>query len=248
VAAHLEPEILFIDEVLAVGDASFQQKCLGKMEEVAGAGRTVLFVSHNMGMITSLCTRALLFEHGRIKSDGEPQQVVESYLSEGYNTQGSWTHPPDATCGGELRIRSVEIVRADGSVQPYVPFDEAPRIRVEHEVSTQQQHVMLTIKLTDMAGNVILVTSDVDEDPTRGTWEAGRYRYTCALPAALLRPGRYLISVVAKKRRGIRLDEHRNCLGVEIAPIRFAMQENRAGVITPILPWELEVVSNEVAS
>jgi lipopolysaccharide transport system ATP-binding protein len=248
VAAHLEPEILFIDEVLAVGDAAFQQKCLGKMEEVAGAGRTVLFVSHNMGMITSLCTRAILMEHGRITRDGNPQEVVEAYLSEGYNSAGRWEHPVDATCGQTLRVNSIEVVRNDGSVQPTVPFDEPVRIRIEHEVREAESNVMMLVRLTDMSGNVLLVSSDTDEDATRGNWEPGRYRYTCTIPGSLLRPGRYLISAIAKKRRGIRLDEHRNVLGVEIAPIRFALQTDRAGVITPILPWTLEHVLDEAVS
>jgi lipopolysaccharide transport system ATP-binding protein len=247
VAAHLEPEILFIDEVLAVGDVAFQQKCLGKMEEVAGAGRTVLFVSHNMGMITSLCTRALLMKNGHVVMDGSPQNVVETYLSEGYNSEGRWEHPANETCGEEVRIASVEVIRADGSVQPTVPFDEPVHIRIEHEVFEAQKAMMLLVRLTDMSGNVLLVTSDVDTDPTRGAWELGRYRYTTTIPGSLLRPGRYTLSVIAKKRRGVRLDEHRNCLGLEVAPIRFAMQEDRAGVITPMLPWELEDVSHGIA-
>ncbi|NOZ70655.1 MAG: ABC transporter ATP-binding protein, partial [Chloroflexi bacterium] len=82
VAAHLEPEILLVDEVLAVGDAEFQRKCLGKMQDVAGAGRTVLFVSHNMPAITRLCQRALLFENGRLVMEGPSDVVVASYLAD----------------------------------------------------------------------------------------------------------------------------------------------------------------------
>lgn len=247
VAAHLEPEILFIDEVLAVGDAAFQAKCLGKMEEVAGGGRTVLFVSHNMGMITSLCTKAMLFEHGRISMEGEPQEVVEAYLSAGYSSDGRWTHPEDATCGQTLRISSLEISREDGSISPTIPFDEPVRITVEHEVRQPENNVMLLLKITDMSGNVILTTSDVDADPSRGDWKPGRYRSVVEIQRSLLRPGRYLLTVHAKKRRGVKLDEHPRCLGLEIAPIRYAMQENRAGLITPIIPWESGPLPREVA-
>src|SRR5205807_5770778 len=81
VAAHLDPEILFVDEVLAVGDAAFQKKCLGKMGDVAKEGRTVLFVSHNLGMVTSLCSRAILMMEGSMIADDDPQTVVENYMS-----------------------------------------------------------------------------------------------------------------------------------------------------------------------
>ena len=82
VAAHLEPEILIVDEVLAVGDAEFQKKCLGKMGDVAKGGRTVLFVSHNMMMIQRLCTRAILLQNGRLASDDHPARVIQAYITD----------------------------------------------------------------------------------------------------------------------------------------------------------------------
>jgi lipopolysaccharide transport system ATP-binding protein len=240
VAAHLEPEILFIDEVLAVGDAAFQQKCLGKMEEVAGSGRTLFFVSHNMGMVTGLCSRAIWLDHGQIRMDGDPQEVVEAYLSEGHSSDGRWVHPVGADCGKQMRVNSVEIVAGDGTVQPAVAFEDPVTIRIEHEVFEAVSGVAVAIRLTDVSGNVILVTQDVDTDPARASWEPGRYRYTLQIPGSLLRPGRYFISAQAKLRRGLKLDEHEHALSFEITPIRFTIQARRPGVITPILPWELE--------
>jgi lipopolysaccharide transport system ATP-binding protein len=245
VAAHLEPEILFIDEVLAVGDAAFQQKCLGKMEEVAGSGRTLFFVSHNMGMVTGLCSRAIWLEHGMMRMDGDPQEVVEAYLSEGHASDGRWAHPPDMDCGKEMRLHSVEIVGADGSVQPAVPFEEPITIRVDHEVFEPVSGVAVAIRLTDVSGNVILVTQDVDTDPTRSSWEPGRYRATVQIPGSLLRPGRYFVSAQAKLRRGLKLDEHEHALSFEVMPIRFTIQARRPGVITPILPWTVESLTTE---
>jgi lipopolysaccharide transport system ATP-binding protein len=248
VAAHLEPEILFIDEVLAVGDAAFQQKCLGKMEEVANSGRTLFFVSHNMGMVTGLCSRAIWLDGGKMRMDGEPQQVVEAYLSEGLASDGRFIHPPDADCGRQMRLHSVEIVSADGSVGPNVPFEEPVRIRIEHEVFEPVTGVAVAVRLTDASGNVILVTQDVDTDPSRASWEPGRYRYTFEVPGSLLRPGRYFLSAQAKLRRGVKLDEHENCLSFEVMPIRFTIQARRPGVITPILPWTLESVTKQEAT
>ncbi|MEX2395072.1 MAG: ABC transporter ATP-binding protein [Actinomycetota bacterium] len=248
VAAHLEPEILFIDEVLAVGDASFQQKCLGKMEEVASAGRTVVFVSHNMGMITGLCTRAIWIDHGQMRMDASPQEVVEAYLSQGFASDGMWEHPADAECGEAVRILSASVLNGRGEVQAGVNFEDPITVKIEHEVRTPQQAVAIVGRLTDVLGNVILVSQDIDTDSARGDWEPGRYRYTFQIPGSLLRPGRYFLSVQAKKRRGVKLDQHENCLGIDVLPVRFTTQTNRPGVITPMLPWVLEEVPREATA
>jgi lipopolysaccharide transport system ATP-binding protein len=246
VAAHLEPEILFIDEVLAVGDAAFQQKCLGKMGEVAAAGRTVVFVSHNMGMITSLCSRAIWIDGGQIKMDGAPQPVVEAYLSRSYSTRGRWEHPPDADCGNDLRIQAVEVVDQNGTPRPEVPFDEPIRFRVEHEVFKALEAVSIGLRIIDVNGTTIFVTWNIDADRERTSWEPGRYRYACSVPAALLRPGKYFVTARAKTKGIGDLDAHVHCLGFEILPIRYTGGEDRTGVITPVLDWELESASRDI--
>lgn len=245
VAAHLEPEILFIDEVLAVGDAAFQDKCLGKMREVAGAGRTVVFVSHNMGTVTELCTRALWMHHGAIRMDDDPRTVVEAYLSQGHSTEGRWDHPPELDCGADLRILSVEILGPEDRPQPNVPFDEPIRIRMTFEANRLVHGAALILRLTDITGTVILVTSNVDADPSRTDWEPGTYTSTCSIPGSLLRPGRYWVSASARRRRIEALDHHQNCLGFEVVPIGYTLQRKRPGVITPVLPWTLDSVSVE---
>src|SRR6476620_12102182 len=107
VAAHLEPEILMMDEVLAVGDAAFQQKCMDKMREIRQQGRTILFVSHDMAAITRLCKRAVLIEHGEISADGEPREVVNRYLSSGWKTGAlrDWTDIQNAPGNEIVRLR-----------------------------------------------------------------------------------------------------------------------------------------------
>lgn len=112
VAAHLEPEILIVDEVLAVGDAAFQKKCLGKMDDVARGGRTVLFVSHNMGVISSLCKKAVWFESGSLKHSGEARSTVQSYLSDVANDSGQFRDlaliPRQEGYGEKMRLLSIE--------------------------------------------------------------------------------------------------------------------------------------------
>jgi hypothetical protein len=180
--------------------------------------------------------------------DGSPQEVVEAYLSQGFASDGVWTHPEDAECGESVRILSASILDRRGEPQPAVLFEDPVTVRIEHEVRTPQQGVAIVGRLTDVLGNVILVTQDIDTEHSRGDWEPGRYRYTFQIPGSLLRPGRYFISVQAKKRRGVKLDQHENCLGLDILPVRFTTQTNRPGVITPMLPWDLEAMPREASA
>src|SRR5271157_759735 len=123
VAAHLDPEILIVDEVLAVGDFAFQKKCLGKMQEVSGAGRTVLFVSHNMASVVRLCNRALLFRRGELALDGDPETVVQSYMTEGQSGQGDLLDLADThrhpNVNGRARIISARL-NSEDRVGPWV--------------------------------------------------------------------------------------------------------------------------------
>ncbi len=116
VAAHLEPEILIVDEVLAVGDADFQKKCLDKMENIGQQGRTVLFVSHNMPAMTRLCQRVILMDEGRIIEDGPSNEVVSNYLFSGSDIKASreWPEPESAPGGRFVRLRAVRVKTEDG--------------------------------------------------------------------------------------------------------------------------------------
>ncbi len=116
VAAHLEPEILLVDEVLAVGDAEFQRRCLGRMEDLSDSGRTVVFVSHQMQAVAQLCDRAILLEKGRVELDGPSGDVVAQYLqgSGGSGSTRSWPDPTTAPGNDLVRLRSVRVVDEDG--------------------------------------------------------------------------------------------------------------------------------------
>jgi lipopolysaccharide transport system ATP-binding protein len=127
VAAHLEPDILIVDEVLAVGDVAFQQKCLEKMQEVAGEGRTVLFVSHNMVAVTSLCTRAYLLDQGRIARDGETKEVVRAYVEATFaRGRIPLAERADRSGDGAASLVSLEVSPVDGG-----PITSASRLRIE---------------------------------------------------------------------------------------------------------------------
>jgi lipopolysaccharide transport system ATP-binding protein len=234
VAAHLDPEILFIDEVLSVGDAEFQAKCLGKMEEVARSGRTILFVSHNMGAITRLCTRCIWIDHGQIRMDADPQEVVETYLTRDDLSAGRWEHPSDQSCGRDVRINAIEVLDSDDKPDPAIPFEEPVRIGIEHEVSQPVHGLLLKMQVNDMSGTTILTTSNVDMDPTATSWEPGTYVYRFEVPGGLLHPGRYVLSATAKLKH-MKLDEHENVLVFDVLPSESS--KGRKGIITPQLRW-----------
>jgi lipopolysaccharide transport system ATP-binding protein len=197
VAAHLEPEILIVDEVLAVGDAAFQQKCLGKMQDVGRGGRTVLFVSHNMSAITRLCSRALLLSHGRLDFDGSTLEAVTRYLAE--------ERRPDAlrweTAGlprrldeyGELARLTVVEVRPAGTM-PGFRFGEDLRLSLTFLATSTIQHAAIGVGIDDLFGARI-ATFNSDEVGVTLTADRNRvYTLDLCVPQPVLNPGRYAIS------------------------------------------------------
>ena len=197
VAAHFEPEILVIDEVLAVGDAAFQKQCLGKMQEVSRAGRTVLFVSHNMQAVTRLCDRALLLAQGRVVADGQAEQIVARYLTSELGTaaQRLWA-PDDAAAPGNawLRLRSVRVVDEAGATTESVDVRQRVGVEIAFRVLRREQPFIPGIVLMNDQGAPIF--SAIDTDPRwRQPLEAGDYVTTAWIPGNLLNEGTTIVSV-----------------------------------------------------
>jgi lipopolysaccharide transport system ATP-binding protein len=195
VAAHLEPEILIVDEVLAVGDVAFQKKCLGKMEDVTGRGRTVLFVSHNMTAVRSLCRTAVQIEAGKVVDTGDAGEVVGRYLAQQAGEKASvrWDDsraPGDKTA----RLRCVEVLDQSGEVANVVttnlPFD----VRMEFDLSELDEAFCVGFDLTSSDGTVVL--RSLQTDTAREEWPElglGRNSLACTIPAGLLNEGRYFV-------------------------------------------------------
>src|SRR5205814_742698 len=135
VAAHLEPEVLFVDEVLAVGDARFQMKCLGRMGDAARDGRTIIFVSHNLAAIAQLCRRAIWLDQGSIRSQGAPQQVLQEYLSEGTNQQAGFriANVEDGVGDDRVRLMMAHVIQ-DGEPTAVVDINRACSVEIEFEL------------------------------------------------------------------------------------------------------------------
>ena len=195
VAAHLEPEILIIDEVLAVGDIEFQRKCIGKMGEVAGHGRTVIFVSHNMGAVAKLCDRAILLRGGRNVLDGPARDIVQSYLvgdaeREAEKVWEPGSGPGDATCR-LLRLSVMQSGVPTSRLDMRDPFS----IEIEYEAVEPFAELLVGIDLTDGEGTPLLRTTHDLADESLAQLSPGRYVSRASFPAGALNAGSYWLGV-----------------------------------------------------
>jgi lipopolysaccharide transport system ATP-binding protein len=202
VAAHLEPDILIVDEVLAVGDAAFQRKCLGKMGEVSSEGRTVLFVSHNMAAIRSLTPRVIWLDHGCVAADGDADRVVSEYLTatagpeEGLiDLSGERFRRGAKSTVGRVRFESLALLSADGEPVTLVRQDTPLRFRVVFGVREPVRFLELYVRVKTPSG-VWLFASFSDQH--QGTLEPGRYTATCTFEDHRLMPGRYAVELTAR--------------------------------------------------
>jgi homopolymeric O-antigen transport system ATP-binding protein len=196
VAAHLEPEVLIVDEVLAVGDSEFQKKCLGKMSEVAGGGRTVLFVSHNLGAVRSLCARAIVLADGKIVANGPPAEAVDVYLQSptGCETESSeWCWENSEMPGdGRLGVKKVSLTRSNGEPTTQVRSDEDFNVRIEYQQKTQVRGIRINLQLVTRLGEIAFTTSD-HSSRNQDLGSPGIYQSTCSIPARLLNIGQYTL-------------------------------------------------------
>jgi lipopolysaccharide transport system ATP-binding protein len=197
VAAHLEPEILIVDEVLAVGDAEFQKKCLDKMDDVGRAGRTILFVSHNMQAITRLCSRCVLFNEGCIKLDGAPNYVTNAYLHSGITTTAAREWPDIAAAPGDdvARLCGVRVRSERGEVVDTIDIRESVGIELEYEVLAPGYIFFPHFMLRNQDGIELFVAVDVDPEWRGQRRPSGRYVSTGWIPGNLLAEG--MVSVLA---------------------------------------------------
>ena len=243
VAAHLEPEILLVDEVLAVGDVAFQQKCLGKMEEVAGVGRTVLFVSHNMGSIGRLCQTALLLEQGRVVCSGDVRQVIARYLQGIVTREAEVFLPPDET-KTIMQIRSVRTL--DHSGKPASTLDRSVPFRVEIKYDVRQRvtgaYVAFNLNVAD--GTRICHSVSIDgvfEEST--TQEPGSYIATVEFPGEVLNVGSYLVGIGLARQPGATIYDvyYPLSFNLEDYDTFVATRRKHVGVLAMPLKWTTEV-------
>jgi lipopolysaccharide transport system ATP-binding protein len=198
VAAHLDPDILIVDEVLAVGDIAFQNKCLGRMQVVAGEGRTVLFVSHNMGAISNLCTRAIWLDHGQLVAEGDVGPILGRYLKEGTNigktNSDDWTHEGS----GDARVKSISIEDESGSERDSFGMGDSIvvhlKIEFYEDFPSLPNDIAVLVSRADTGMNVLHITNHDDGFLNKGI-SKGLHEITVTIPNVMLYPASYIVSV-----------------------------------------------------
>jgi lipopolysaccharide transport system ATP-binding protein len=250
VAAHLEPEILVVDEVLAVGDAEFQRKCLGKMSDVAQQGRTVLFVSHNMSAILRLTQEAIVLKKGQLIKRAPTPEAVDFYLSSGQAESGErvWEAEEVPVNSAPFKPIALRLKDKTGKVVDTVRSTEPVTVEWEYQLEAPLTGLRVGMYLSTMRGEYVFTafdTDDAEQYEQFGARQSGRYISRCSIPADFFNEGRYSLGVNASSF-GVRryfMDENALSFNVDISGAPGTQwPELRQGPIRPRLDWKIEKV------
>jgi len=241
VAAHLEPDILVVDEVLAVGDAEFQKRCLGKMGDVAGEGRTVLFVSHNMQAIVGLCNRAIWLSEGGVKMDDDPIVVSDAYISYGSQDLSEYNWDFDNAPGTkDVRLKSLKVIDSLGVTKNTFNLSEDVSIEMDFWVVASNMQLNPSFQIFNQSGVCVFITSNFHDSLWKDSvYEPGLYRSICKIPNNLLNEGKYLISaLVIRNKNDAKIRESVISFNIyDDGKSRSGYHGAWLGVVRPLLPW-----------
>ena len=249
VAAHLEPEILLVDEVLTVGDAEFQRRCLGRMEELGSSGRTVLFVSHQLAAVAQLCDRAIQINGGSVVGDGRPADVIANYLHQTHSAGSEREWPLESAPGNDLaRILSVRLLPHNGMPPGVVDVRRPVGVEVTFKVLREGKPLFPKLKVLDQEGAVAFNAMDTHERWLRPT-SPGEYVSTAWIPENLLNEGSVIVEAAVCSIDFPKLEHHAavyEAISFEVldpgegdsARGQFAGQWR--GVVRPLLDWTVE--------
>jgi lipopolysaccharide transport system ATP-binding protein len=249
VAAHLEPEILLVDEVLAVGDAGFQKKCLGKMRQVGSNGRTILFVSHNLAAVTSLCERAILIDRGQIVQAGSPQEIVDAYLASfsGSDAQ-SIAERTDRDGDGRLRITHARLADGNGRLCSALQSGEPGQIILQYQCNDPAglRDVLVNLYLFTQWGERIC---DLQTDFVGGNFDRvqGRGEFICHIPRVTLQPGHYPFTFRVYSSDRFQVDQVQRAgeVVVEAGDFHGSGRTGERGIIFVDHSWETRALAEE---
>ena len=253
VAAHLQPEVLVVDEVLAVGDSAFQKKCLGKMQDVASGGRTVLFVSHNMAAITRLCSRAILLQQGGVVADGPVQKVVSTYVG------GKIGETPTEATFAEGRFPGSDDVRmlaarvtSDVMEAAVVDIRKPIRIEIDYEVLRERLAIHPNFMLQNDEGQIVFASSDAYLPENRQPRPPGRYRAVAEIPGNYLAEGWFSLDVAISTMEPVIVHcWERGLLAFHVSDttdgdsVRGTYGGPFPGVVRPLLRWTTVPLADE---
>lgn len=251
VAAHLDSEILLIDEVLAVGDVEFQKRCLGKMGTITKSGRTILFVSHNMFSMQHLCAKAILLRSGRVAKEGSTAETIAEYLGEGRSHTGevAWATPETAPGDERARLKAVRVIGEDG-MRGAVDIARPFRIEVDYWNLKAGGRRMVSIHLTNALGVMVLSSVNMPSaSTTPDLWfdrpyPEGEYRTTCVVPGELLNDGEHTVSVfIVGSNVADGMVTERDVLTFHVTDTGAARKEHAGewlGAVRPRLGWSTD--------
>ncbi len=257
VAAHMQPEILIIDEVLAVGDAGFQKKCLDKMEAEGKSGRAVLFVSHNMPAITRLCTRAILLDEGRLIADGPVHKIVSTYLRAGMGTTAAREWQDIKHCPGNeiVRLRAVRVRTEDGGISESVDIRCPVGIEMEFEVLRSGHILTPNYHFFNDEGVCAFLAGDQDPKWRQTPRPAGRYISTAWIPGNLLAEGSLIVGAAVSTMNPVQTHFfEREAVAFHVVDsldgdsARGEYAGHFPGVVRPMLRWTTQFTEGDFAT
>jgi len=246
VAAHVEPEILLVDEVLAVGDARFQRKCLNKMQDVGRQGRTVLFVSHNMLAVTRLCPRTVLIDAGKVLQDGPSYQVVGAYLGSDVGTTAAreWPDLREAPGNDIVRLRAVRIKTEDGRITDAMDIRKPVGVEMEFDVLTPGHILVPNYHFFNEEGICVFLASDHDPEWYRSPRPVGHYLSTAWVPGNLLAEGSLVVGAAVSTMNPVNVHFYeRDVVAFQVIDslngdsARGDYGGHMPGVVRPLLNW-----------
>lgn len=246
VAAHLEPEILIVDEVLAVGDMQFQKKCLGKMQEVSSSGRTIIFVSHNLGAIRQLCDTCILLEKGALTNQGPTDQVISHYIVSQANQVNYYEQPSNVSKA--MNLRKVRLSEKSSTL-PTISYDEDIVFNIEYEVNRKITNALVWVYLVNQEGVIMFNSTDYDLHPElNGIRLPGQYQTEFAIPKKLLNTGSYSLFVAINANNPQRDFDRVEALRFDLVdngttPKSLFHESSRNGVLQPFLDWKTKKLS-----
>jgi lipopolysaccharide transport system ATP-binding protein len=253
VAAHLDPEILVIDEVLAVGDAQFQKKCLGMMQNVAGQGRTVVFVSHNMTAVQGLCNRAIWLDHGGLAGDGPVKGTVSAYMKNGSHAKTARNWPEVASAPGSktFRLRRACVRPADSNSNG-ISVSTAVLLEFEYWNLEPGCRLNLSIHLFNEDGIRVFNTAPHREPVWHGKpFQPGLYKSVCRIPGNLLNDGTHYLQLLAIRDQAHLIYNHDDLLAFDVADERDTTERWHGkwqGAVRPALEWRTDLLHAAIDS
>lgn len=241
VAAYLDPEILIVDEVLAVGDAQFQKKCLGKMEKVGQEGRTVLFVSHNMGAINRLCSRSILLDKGQLALEDTTANVVTQYLST--NTVDIGTYEQGQNKEKDINLRKVILNSESSDESIEFRYDQPIKLRLEYEVNKSVSNCTVWLAIENTDGIMVFTTADYDlNQEMLKERDPGYYQADICIPARWLNTGQYIVVAGIVRNHPLTVYDRVEALRFSVnevgSPASILEAGTRRGVLQPTLRWD----------